>query len=60
MSIYEAKNYREYIANELDSERFGHGARAKLAEFLGTQNSFISQVLNGKQDFPLEQAIRVA
>lgn len=58
--IYGSKTYRDFLAKELDSEHFGRGARAELAEYLGVQNSFISQVLSGKQNFTLEQTIRLA
>lgn len=54
------KHYRDFIKNALDSDRFGRGSRAQLADHLGVQNSFISLVLSGKQDFSLEHAIKIA
>jgi len=60
MDLYEAKDYRGYINAALDSKTFGRGARAKLADFLGVRNSFISTVLGGAQDFTLEHAFRIA
>lgn len=53
-------HYRDFIKAALDSERFGRGSRAQLADHLGVQNSFISLVLNGKQDFSLEHGMRIA
>ncbi len=60
MMIETFKHYRDFLKNALDSDRFGRGSRAQLADHLGVQNSFISLVLSGKQDFSLEHAMRIS
>jgi uncharacterized protein (TIGR02147 family) len=59
-ALYEVRDYKQFIRAELDSARFGRGARMKLAEFLGVQASFISLVLTGKQEFAPEHGIKIA
>lgn len=57
--IYDYNQFREYIELKLRSPNFGRGAKAKLAEHLGCQPSFVSQVLKDKSTFSLEQAFKV-
>jgi uncharacterized protein (TIGR02147 family) len=57
--IYQAKGYREYLREELDSPALGRGARSRLADHLGVGLSLISIVLAGKQNFSLEHAFRI-
>jgi uncharacterized protein (TIGR02147 family) len=59
-SIYQAKNYREFLRVELDSPTQGRGARSRLAEHLGVRLSFISVVLSGRQEFGAEHGVRIA
>jgi uncharacterized protein (TIGR02147 family) len=59
-TLYDSKNYREFIKSELDSKRFGWGSRGLLATYLGVKSSFISLVLAGKQDFNLETGLKIA
>lgn len=58
--IFEYKDYRRLIKDTLDSERFGRGSQAQLADHLNVKSSFISQVISGKQDFNLESAYKTA
>ncbi len=55
-SIYNHEDFREYLGEMLDSNEFGRGARLKLSNFIECQPSFISQVLNGKNELSLEHA----
>ncbi len=57
---FDAQTHHELIRNELESERFGRGSQATLAEHLGLKASFISTALSGKQDFSLEHGIPIA
>lgn len=57
--IYEFKDYRKYLIETLDSEKLGRGARRRLAEYLGCQPSFISQVLKEKNEISLEHAYKI-
>lgn len=52
--IYSFEDYREYLNARLDST--GRGARLKLASYIQTQPSFVSQVLSGKNELSLEHA----
>jgi len=57
--IYKETNYRSYIDKKLLTEGFGRGSKARLAELLDCQPSFISQVLKDKNTFSLEQAYKI-
>jgi uncharacterized protein (TIGR02147 family) len=57
--IYQYTDYREYLQSMLAAPPLGRGTRQKLAEHLGCQPSFISQVLSGKNDFSLEHAYKI-
>ena len=59
-SVYESKSYKDFLRAELDSERFGRGSRLKLAQHLGVQMSFISQVLGGDHDFSVEHGLKIS
>lgn len=59
-SVYESKDYKQFIRAALESPRFGRGARTKLASFLGVQLSFISLVLAGDLDFAPEHGMKIA
>ena len=52
--IYNHQDFREYLSVRLDS--LGRGTRQRLAQFMDCQPSFISQVLNGKNELSLEHA----
>jgi uncharacterized protein (TIGR02147 family) len=55
--VYSHENYRDYLTESLEAQ--GRGSRLKLAEFLGCQPSFVSQVLSGKNELSLEHAQRI-
>jgi uncharacterized protein (TIGR02147 family) len=60
MNLYEFDSYKKYVAKKIDylseNER---GLRTQIAEHIQCQLSYLSQVLNGKPDFTLEQACRL-
>lgn len=54
-SIYSYFDYKKYIHNQLKL-RTDRGPRARLAESIGCQLPYLSQVLNGSADLSIEQA----
>jgi len=56
MNLYEQENYKNYMRYLLDTRR---GMRSELAEALGCQSGYISQVLQNLSDFSLEQGMKV-
>lgn len=56
MIVFEQQEYRIYMKYRLDQKR---GSRSELAEFLGCQSGYISQVLQGLSDFSLEQGMKI-
>lgn len=59
--IFDFKDYKKFLhAYEESHKAFERGFRSKLAEHLGCQNGYITQVLNGEAHFSLEQGMRVA
>jgi len=60
MSIFEILNYRIFLKNRLKNlHKNGRGIKTKLAEHLNINSSLISQILSGKKDFTIEQAVKV-
>ena len=59
VSLFGESDYRVYIEKKLKTDEFGRGSKAKLAEALGCQPSFISQVLKEKNSFSLEQGYKL-
>ncbi len=59
-SVFEHSEYRVFLKNVLTPEDGGRGARSRLAQALGCQSSFISQVLSGKTHLSLEHALKAA
>ncbi|MCJ8276360.1 MAG: DUF4423 domain-containing protein [Bdellovibrionales bacterium] len=59
ISMFDHKDYRQYLEKKMRSELFGRGGKAKLAQHLNCQPSFVSQVLKGKSSFNLEQAFKI-
>jgi uncharacterized protein (TIGR02147 family) len=60
VSVFDHKAYRPYLAAALEAlPKKGYGARQKLAEFLGCQAPYISQVLNETSHLSFEQAEKV-
>lgn len=59
-NIFNFTDYKLYLSEKITHEASLHkGYRAKLCEFIQCQPSYLSQVLNGKPDFTLEQAHRL-
>ena len=57
VSIYNFKDYKKYIAEMCSKENSSlKGPKARLAEFIGCQLAYLSQVLNGEANFSSEQA----
>ncbi|MEA9354709.1 TIGR02147 family protein [Bacteriovorax sp. PP10] len=56
MIVFEQPEYRNYMKYRLDQRR---GTRSELAEYLGCQSGYISQVLQGLSDFSLEQGMKI-
>lgn len=59
ITVFNYSDYREYIEAKIKSKEFGRGGKAKMAEHLGCQPSFVSQVLKGKSSFSLEQGFKL-
>jgi uncharacterized protein (TIGR02147 family) len=60
ISVYNFTSYKAYLLKKIEigsSEE--RGFRTRLVEAVQCQSSYLSQVLNGKPDFTLEQAIRI-
>jgi uncharacterized protein (TIGR02147 family) len=57
--IFKEIDYRNYIEKKLKTKGYGRGSKAKLADLLDCQPSFISQVLKDKNTFSLEQAYKI-
>lgn len=58
--IFEYKDYRDYLKGRLKVlPTGGWGARVKLAKAIPCQVGYLSQVLNGKADFSIQQAYSV-
>lgn len=55
--VYEADTYREFLRNYLASlPRGGRGELSRLAEYLGVNNTLLSQILAGTRELSSEQA----
>lgn len=60
-SIFDFKDYKKFLhAYEESRKSFERGFRSKLAEHLGCQNGYVTQVLSGEAHFSLEQGMRLA
>ena len=61
MTFFEFDDYRKYInAYMKELPKRGHGQVNKLAAFLNVNSTLVSQVLNYKKDFTLEQAMKLS
>ncbi len=56
MVIWKFQNYREYLIERLGGEGSRTGLRKKLAAAIPVHTTFVSQVLNGRNELSLEQA----
>lgn len=59
-SIFEFKHYREFLKDALPTDGEHRGSRNRLAEALGCQKGFVSQVLSGRSHFSLEHGPQIA
>lgn len=60
-SIYEFEDYKPYLKHiEQIRSHIQRGFRSRLAEEVGCQNAFVSQVLNTGAHFSLEQALKIS
>lgn len=60
-SIFEYKEYKKYVMDLIQSQRAeGRGLKRDLAEAIGCQSPFISQVLGGELQFNPDQALACA
>jgi len=60
MTVFDFKNYKNYLKKILDTKGTLRGSRSKLAKTLGCQTGFISQVLNGNTHFSLEHCAGIS
>lgn len=61
MTLFEFDDYRKYINAYMKGlPRRGHGEVNKLAAFLNVNSTLVSQVLNYKKDFTLEQSMKLS
>lgn len=59
-SVFEFDDYKSYLTAAADSrQHFERGFRSRLAEALGCQNAYVSNVLNKDAHFSLEQAFKI-
>ena len=59
-TIYDFDNYKSYVIEKINnSPSKGRGIKLKISEYLSCQTAYVSQVLNGKSNFSLEQAIKL-
>jgi uncharacterized protein (TIGR02147 family) len=52
-TIYNQLNYKDYLSLKLT----GKGKKASFAQFIGCQQSFLSQILRGKPDLSIEHGL---
>jgi uncharacterized protein (TIGR02147 family) len=60
ISVFDHSNYKEYLEVQFKFMGKTHKAfRSHVAKFIGCLPSYLSQVLNGKPNFTLEQAFKI-
>ena len=60
-NVFDFKDYKAFLAHYEDARKsFERGFRSKLAEVIGCQSGYISQVLNGQAQLSLEQGFKAA
>jgi uncharacterized protein (TIGR02147 family) len=61
LNIFEFDSYKEFLRSWLQEQpNAGHGLRSRMAEAIGTQTGFITQVLTGSAHFSPEQVFGLA
>jgi uncharacterized protein (TIGR02147 family) len=58
-TVFDFEDYKNYLAQSLDTKGASRGKRSRLAKVLGCQTAFVSQIINGNSHFSLEHAIRI-
>lgn len=59
-SVFEFDDYKAFLkATEKSRAHFERGFRSRLAEALGCQNAYISNILNKESHFSLEQSLKI-
>ncbi|MBT3981376.1 MAG: TIGR02147 family protein [Bacteriovoracaceae bacterium] len=58
--IFNYQNYKDYLKDRLSTKAETRGLRKKLADHLGCQSGFISQVLSGDANFSLEHIHKIS
>jgi uncharacterized protein (TIGR02147 family) len=60
-SVFEFNSYKEYLNAWLKAQpKGGHGLRKRIAETIGTQTGFVTQVLSGSAHFSSEQILAIS
>lgn len=58
--VFDFYDYKAFISHlERERSHISRGFRSRLADAVGCNNAFISQVLNSHANFSLEQALRI-
>lgn len=60
ITVFDYDNIRTFLEEQIRSPMFGRGTKAKIAQELACQPSYVSQVLNGQSFFSAEQALKVS
>lgn len=60
-ALYSARDYKKFLVKTIEGfPNEGRGIRKQLAEFVGCQVAYVTQVLNGNNHFNLEQGEAIA
>ena len=60
INVFNFKEYKAYLSEKISwLGKTEKGIRQKIAEQIGCQPSYLSQVLNGKPDLTLDQAYKL-
>lgn len=59
-TVFDFKDYREFLKERLPVGGPHRGARNRLAEALNCQKGFVSQVLSGRSHFSLEHGMQIS
>lgn len=61
MSVFTYTDYNKYLNDCISyMPKKGRGFKSELASYIGCQSTYVSQVLNERADFSLEQAVLVS
>jgi len=60
ITVFNFTDYKKYLSEKLaEIGKTERGLKQKVADHIGCQASYLSQVLNGKPDFTLDQAFKL-